>query len=656
MAKKPRDPFDVKLDDTEREKLAVWLCDEIQAARDARAVTERECDYWHIIYEQGRTRQAGAAPWPGAADLTSYLGTQNVDALHARLMKTVNVEPVWNVEGWAGAAQNAPFVEEFHQWKQEEERLQATLDKLGLISLIEPRGLLEVSESTETRRVRKQQWVRLQMQPHPVTGEMGPVFNEDATPALMMDPQGKYVEATAEVDPMTGQPIPAVEVVVDSVEPVRTGPQMRVIPYRDSLIFPGHARDKEEIWGYGKRIYKRMSDIREMAKKGVYDQDAVDRLTVVSDREPDLSLQRSGQSIAQQERDTVEKELWEVTLLKDLDGKGERWYVCTVNPGNQLLLRCQYDDLDRARYIPIILFPRPDRATEGFSFIGHKLITTIEEHTAWRNMIADRAQLIAQAPIKKMQGALWDELEQPFGAAAVITVRDMNEVQPFQIPDVPGSLMNREATMERTAERLAGVNDIAAGQTVQQGDKTLGEIQMATEQSFVRMDLVIRRFQEAMEDLFQIRHAIYKRMLAEHPEGIEMPESMMTGLEMRGMAVPGGRMTAQMLEGQFRGKPRGSVETADPRAMRSDFVQMMQAFPPFMQTVMMISQTFGPQAARAMLDQFVRVFRVQNRAAFVGGMAQPGMMGAPGMGMLPPGQMPMRPGMPPMVPGPAQAQ
>jgi hypothetical protein len=653
MAKrKQRNAFDVKMDAEEQKKLAVWLADELQNALDARAVAERETDYYHLLYEQGRTRQASAAPWPGAADLTSYLGTQNVDSLHARLMKTVWVEPIWTVEGWGPAAQNAPFVEEFHQWKAEEERLQSVLDKWALISLIETRGLIEVTEGTQQRKVRKEMWAQIAMAPDPMTGQPGPLFQDDGTPQLATDPQGKYIEAP-EQDAM-GMPVPAAQVVVDSQEPVRTGPQYRVLPYRDSLILPGHARDKDEIWGYAKRIYRRMPDLREMAARGVYDPDAVEKLTNVSDREPDPALQRSGHSIASQEYDTVEKELWEVTLLKDLDEQGERWYVCTINLSAQVLLRVQYDDLDRARYVPVILFPRPDRVTEGFSFIGHKLITTIEEHTAWRNMIADRAQMVAQTPVKKLQGALWDEYEQPWGAGMVMTVRDMREVEPFQIPDVPASLMQRETVMERTAERLAGVNDIAAGQTVAQGDKTLGEVQMATEQSFVRMDLVIRRFQEAMEDLAQIRHAIWKRTLAEQPEGVEVPESVLVGLESRGAQVPGGRMTAAMLEGNFRFKPRGSVETADPRAMRMDFTQMMQAFPPFLQMLMMLGNTFGPQAARAMLDQFVRVYRIPNRAAFVGQGAGPSPMMPQPMGMLPPGA-PMAGG-PPMVPGPQGPQ
>lgn len=648
---KQRDPFDVKLSDDEQKQLAVWLCDEIQNAISSRAVAERECDYWHTLYEQGRTRQGASAPWPGAADLTSYLGTQNVDSLHARLMKSVWVEPIWNVEGWGNAATNAPFVEEFHQWKAEEERLQSVVDKWALISLIEPRGLLEVTEGTDTRKVRKTMWAAIAMAGDPVTGEMKPLFNGDGTPSLQTDERGEFVDAP-EADPMTGQPVPAAQTVVDVDEKIRTGPQYRVLPYRDSLILPGHARDKEEVWGYAKRIYKRLPDLRKLAEQGVYAEDAVDRLTTVSDREPDAALARSGHTIAQQDRDTIEKELWECTILKDLDKKGERWYVLTVSLSSQVLLRAQYDDLDRSRYVAVNLFPRPDRESEGFSFVGHKLITTIEEHTAWRNMIADRAQMVAQTPLKKLQGALWDEFEQPFGAAQVITVRSMEEVQAFDMPDVPASLMQREMTMERTAERLAGVNDIASGQTISQGDKTLGEVQMATEQSFVRMDLIVRRFQEAMEDLAQIRHAIYKRMLAERPEGIEAPTSVLTGLESRGIQVNGNRITAAMLDGQFRFKPRGSVETADPRAMRADFVQMMQAFPTFMQTLQMVGQIWGPQAARAMLDQFIRVFRVSNRAAFVGMGAGPqpgGMM--PGMGMAG-----MLPGGMPMAPGPQQAQ
>jgi hypothetical protein len=639
MAKPPRDPFDVKLADDKKLQFTLWLCDEVQAALDANGAHAREVDYWHLLYEQGRTRLASTAPWPGAADLTSYLGTQNVDALQARLMKTVWVEPVWTVEGFGAASDNAPIVEELHQWWAEEEQLQSVLDKISLISLIEPRGLLEVREGSKRMLVRKRMNAAIEVDP---ADPQLQVHDEKGNAKLLRDDSGTIMDA------QPGQPY--AETTVDVLETVRSGPQYRVIPYRDSVILPGHARHKDDIWGYGKKFTKRMPEIQALADDKVYDAEAVSRLTQTGDTEADAAMQRSGQAVAPQDGPTAEKELWEVLVLHDLDGRGERWYLATIHLGQQILLRLQHDDLDHSRFVVFNLFPRPDRATEGFSCIGHKLITTIEEHTAWRNMIADRASMVVQTPIKRLTGALWDPLEQPWGPSAVIDVRDMKEVEPMQVPDVPASAVERERSMERTAERLMGVNDIASGQTLNE-TKTLGEVQMATEQSFVRMDLVIRRFQESMEDLFQIRHAIRKRMLQEQKE-IEPPASVLTGLEARGVPVSG-MIGPEVMEGTFRGKPRGSVETADPKALRNDLNQLLQVLPAFMQLAPMMAQFFGPQSVRAMLDQVVRTYRIPNRQAFLGGPAQQQMIGPQG----PPHPPQLASGVPPLpLPSPGAPQ
>lgn len=624
MAKRPRDPFDVVLTVEQRQTLALWLVQEIEDARAAKSASDVDCDYWHALYEQARTRSAKHIPWPDAADLTSYLPTEKVDAIHARLMRTVWVSPVWTVEGWGASASRAPFVEEFHQWKAEEERLQSVLDKLALTALIEPRALLEISEGTERRVIRKHIMAK------PIIREDGGfVLDADARPELERTESGEYVTAGAEEA--------GVETVVDVSERVRTGPQYRVIPYRDSLILPGHARDEDEIWGYAKRFWAKRSDLVARARRGIYDRDQVDQLTDIGDRETDAALSRSGMAIVPQDRPSAEKELWEALIRVDINAILEsrnvpalrgrafadaRWYVLTVHLGQQLLLRVQHDDLEQARYVPFVLFPRPDRATEGFSFIGHKLITTTEEHTAYRNMAADRSALSVSAPILKMQGALWDEDEQPFGPKQVITVRDPREITAMTVPDVPASVYQHIERCERTAERLAGVNDIASGQVAQES-RTLGEIQMATEQSFVRMDLVIRRFQEKLEDLGQIRHAIWKRVLAEQTEGVEPPASVLEGLDGRGVApdqyMPGGKITAGLLEGQFRFKPYGSVETADMRAQRSDLSGFLQSLMLLMQMFpALVPQIQTPQATRALFRHALRIFRVPNTQAMLG--------------------------------------
>src|SRR6185369_12715289 len=110
---------------------------------------------------------------------------------------------------------------------------------------------------------------------------------------------------------------------------------------------------------------------------------------------------------------------------------------------------------------------------------------------------------------------------------------------------------------------------------VSQSDRTLGEVQMATEQSFVRMDLVVGRFQKGLAKVYQIRHAIIKRQLAESG-GEDAPQSLIVGLEGRGVPIddmmPDKKVTAALMEGSFRFKPHGSVATADATKQRGDFV------------------------------------------------------------------------------------
>ena len=670
MASKARSPFDVPLDADQRKTLGLWLQYELLNALAAKSAQDVEVDYWHALYEQARTR-AKNLPWPDAADLTSYIPCEQVDSVHARMMRTVWTEPLCTVSGYGQGADRAPFVEEFHQWKVEEENLQSVLDKFFLIGLIEPRALLEVSESSTTRLTRKTMTAKVKTDP---TGAL--LFDDKGQPQFETDALGKFIDAQPQE--------PAAQTVVDDPQTIRTGPQYRIVPYRDSLILPGHARDEQEIWGYAKRVWKRKRDLQADAAKGLYDIEAVNQLTEVGDRQPDMALQRSLMDIAPQRAETAEKELWEVLWLVDLNSllethgastltdktySGARWYTVTLHLLTGNLLRLNHDDLDRSRFVPMTLFPRPDRATEGFSFIGHKLITITEEHTAGRNMWADCMARAVNSPIGRVAGALWDPDEQPLGPKQVIDVRQQGEIFPIEFPDVPQSLPAFIAGAENAARRVGGINDIAAGQQIQKGNPTLGEVQMATEQSFVRMDLIVRRAQKALEAVMQIRHAIWKRVLAEQPDGIDAPQSLKVGLEVAGTPIdqylPQGKITAALLEGAFRFKPYGSVETADLNVQRNNLIGMAQALPMFMQIwgpiIGPMLQT--PQAGRAVFRELLRVMRWPNPQTFLGspsqdllgqgGMVQgpqvPQLGGAPGQ---PPGPgMPPSPGIPGLQPG-----
>lgn len=611
MPKKPRAPFELRLSEDARRDLALELARALDEALAVRTASEQDIAYWHTLYEQGRTRGGINTPWADAADLTSYLGTQYVDVLRSQIVQTVMTEPVFTVEGYGQAATKAPFVEEFHQWQLEAEGFQQVFARAVHLALIEPRGVIEVYEDTIRRPVRKTIRAALQLAP-----DGSALVDEQLQPVLQRQPDGRYVEVVDER-------MPSAEVEIDSWETVCRGPRSRPIPYRDFLVLPGHARDRSEIWGYAKRFYRRRDELEERAKAGFYGPEAVSALGTDDERPADTTLAGDQLPVAAKDgTQRVEKELWEVLFLRDLDGAGLRWYVATLHKDKQTLLRLQYDDLGRPRYFSLVPFPRPN-STEGYSYIGHKLITVIEEHTAWRNMLADRASMQLQAPIKRRQGALWDPDTEPIGPKSIIPVRDMNEVQAMEFPDATAPAIERIRDAERAGERLSGINDAAAGIT-SENKRTLGEIELITQQSLGRTSEAVKNIQETLEEIAQVRHLLWKRALAEMgQDGLELPPSVLQGLELRGVDVtsylPDARFTAVLMEGAFRFKPRGSVETADRNRQRYEFSQWVLAMSQMARVNPMVQMILAtPQAAKALIEQGVRLYNVQDKQAFLG--------------------------------------
>jgi hypothetical protein len=598
------------------DELAQWICNELDVAVSARGTMHEDIQYAWTLYEQGRTRDK-TAPWPDAADLTSPMTAEYVDALHARAMQTIFTEPVWTVEGWADSQAQAPFVEEFHQRAQEEERLQGVLDEVLLRAWIEPAGILEVSEAFELRRERRD--MLAQVQTDPTTG--GPILGEDAQPVALRNEDGDLVEAQDET-------MPSVKATVDVWEPVRLGPDYDVIPYLDFYTLPQHARNRTQIWGYAKRFWRRVPELVWRAERGIYDAKAVDAVGE-EDESTNPGLQAPTPAITpSQKGPTAQKELFEVQFLANLDGDGERWYRATVHKDKRILFRLKVDDRT-TRYIRFVPFLKPG-SVDGYSLPLHKLRTVIEEDTAVRNMRADKAALAIAAPIKRTQGALWDPFEQPFGPRAVIDVRDQSEVQQLVLSDVPPSINVWKNDVRVDADRLIGQNDTSLG-TETGEDRTLGEVRLRAGYAEVRVDLLVKRLKEPMEELWQARHTIWKRTLATRP--MQMKQSLVLGLEARGidakMLASDGRITAELLEGHFWGKPRGSVETADINRARVDFTQLLATLPGLLKVNPMLAMLFSTQpAAKSLIEQMLRVFRWPDKQAFLGSEAQAAMQQA----------------------------
>src|SRR4029434_8337573 len=93
---------------------------------------------------------------------------------------------------------------------------------------------------------------------------------------------------------------------------------------------------------------------------------------------------------------------------------------------------------------------------------------------------------------------------------AVIDVNDPNEVQAMIVQDVPGSVVGRENGVLNAAERISGLNDTALGQ-VSAANTTLGEVQMVSAASAVRVDECVYNLGEVLSDLFIVRHTLWMR-------------------------------------------------------------------------------------------------------------------------------------------------
>ncbi len=625
MARAPRPkPFDGNADWT---ALGGEWAREVEDALNARSTMIGDggiIDLVDWFYEQGRS-QPDDRPFAGAADLTSWFITENVDAYRARLLQIVfKPEPFCTVDGWGESSKNAPFVEAFHDWQIHEEGLPEELAKIAHGGLLEDAHILEVREKIETRKLVEELDIALELDP--VHG--GPIFDESGKAKLKKHPDtGELVPAK------DGEP--AATIKRTSTKTRRLGPEYDVISMKDFVWLPGHARSQKAVWGYAVRVWARLPDLQEGVADGLYDQAAVDLLGTQSDRETvPTAMATPVNSVAPQLGDSVEKELWRLAIKRDLDGDGrEEWYTATLSLKHRVLLRCKLDlfvmNLGIPRCVPFVFFPRRN-SVYGYSYAADKMLTLAEEHTALRNMKADRGALATNAPLKVLRGAQWDPEAEPLGVGRVIRVDTQQDIEPLQIPDVPNSIVEQERALISGKERVGGLSDMAIGVNPDQA-RTLGENQLVSAGSTVRVDETLGYFRASIAKVMKLRHAIWIETLKEDSQGLEAPASVIDRLSARGQPLPNGRFTLALLQGKFQFKPYGSVETADPHVVMAYFNQGLQALGGLAKEFPALGVIFqNPDVARAVLEEWARVYKIRDRATFIKALqAQPPGMGAP---------------------------
>lgn len=615
-AKSQRDPFEISISEAKRDELTQFLAREIDYAMTARMAIVGDdgmLDDAHLKYQGGDPTLTTDTPWPGAANLGSPVVTEKVDAMRARIMATIFTDPIWIVEGFGKAAERATIVEEFQQWKADQTKLSQFVGRAVHNALIEGTGVLEVSDRVVMRGTLGSINAKLQQDPQtgltaidPATG--GPLYVRDA--------KGRYVEA------QPGEPY--ARMVAKNIVRASSGPSYRVCSLKDFYILPGHASERDDIWGYAKRVYRRLAELQQRERDGYYKN--IDQLGGPASSERLLGtggvgdaqeLARDGQDIApQQDAITAEKELWELTLLMDLDDDGiEEWVIITFSQLHRQILRVQYENYDTPSYILLVPFPRPT-SIYGFSYAKDKLGSLYDEHAALRNMFADRMQLKTNAPLIQVEGSPWNPAERPFGPGEVLPVRDLSELKQLEVADVPQSVIYAIKEVLSAAERLSGMNDTTTGQT-SSPNTTLGDVKLSTQQSWIRIDEVVKNMQQGIEDLFNILLLIWKNKLRDDPE--PWPGDLIESMQGRAIDI-GTEVTAEILDGPFRGKPRGSVEASEFSQMRADLVQMLTSLTQLSQQIPAIKAGLNnPATVRGLMSEIIRLYRFQNRNAVLSG-------------------------------------
>lgn len=642
-----KNPLALKVSAEVMQDITHRLVEEIRTGKAARSLAMEDnglIDYAYSLYEQ-RSGQPISQQNPqtyGAPDLTSPIGTEIVDTLSARASQTLfRLEPLWIVEGIGEeSAKKAPVCEAFMQVRQEEMRLQKVSKRAITAAFVETGSVLEVCEDVE--REIKHDKVKAKIQTSPVDGTF--ILDGDtAKPVPELDEDGCPVPVESDEEPF-------VEVTHTYEDYRRRGAYARRVSMKDFMFLPNHASDEREVWAHATRFFLAAEEIQRRVDNGSFRKEVLEKIGLDSmERQQSAEADRTGVTVDfTPGTGTAEHEWWSVQLWADLDGKGLSCYRAIVSERHGVIASIEYDWLRRWRTIYLNPMPCP-YSVYGYSAIFTKLGSTIEEHTAWRNMNAFRATLKSHAPMKRRRGSSWDPRIQPMGADQVIDVDDMHEIEPFEIEDVSQQALSKEQQCVSDGQRVIGINDVAIGQLSSER-RTLGENELATRQSFMRTDDPLGNLQESFEELGEVIHAIEVEALKEMKER-PAPSSATSALQYQSDSTFNGTFTYETVSGTYRFKPRGSSDAADPNQIKKQFNELVgnvnnlaKVNPGIARR--MQSDEFGD----ALMQMLVEAYKPRDRKPFIQPMQPPQPMAPAGMPMpgapplgLPPGAHPGAP-------------
>jgi hypothetical protein len=159
----------------------------------------------------------------------------------------------------------------------------------------------------------------------------------------------------------------------------------------------------------------------------------------------------------------------------------------------------------RRPFVPLAIMPRPNRDI-GWG-IPERLASTQIEANAIHNQRRDEIDIRLSPPRYKTAGTTLVTQDKPWGPGAEYEVSQKGDVGILDLPDVPPSSWQEEQQLWGNARILLGLDDPLSGKA-SSSRRTKYEMQLVAASAGIRTDLMAKRVQQAMKQVFWMIHQL----------------------------------------------------------------------------------------------------------------------------------------------------
>ena len=464
-------------------------------------------------------------PWRGAADFFIGLTEWIIDAVWARIVKTIFSQDPWMVaEPLDGASSEntenvTEFVDTMHKSKI---KIYSTYKFFMKQMLKLPIAVVKYCWESDYDRMIVREQALVFSGPN---GEVEYIIPD--TP----DAQTKMLELMANGYQQTGQE----DVWAAKDRELYEGPRLRYIPFEDYVWCPETKKENRRYWE-GDRFWLTINEMILKVQQNKFLPEPVEELrkTLVSDG-------MSNQDVAIKTRSELnECYHWYGRLpfnknneIDLIDGDTiEQEVHCIVEFKNQKLLQINHWEYERVPHPERVYIVGRFEETEGFvgRSLAQKIYMCQKEVNALHNMIMNNAALAINKIFVKRRTLTGEEWEKPEVCPGAIWEEDMpGDIRVLEVGDVKAVAWELEQSFLNFAERISNISIYQTGTArTTGGNKTLGEVESTIQEGNLGMDKFVESCYEILGTISSWTQQYYSEQ-GRMPPNMERPLNQESG-------------------------------------------------------------------------------------------------------------------------------